>query len=157
MNASDHATDDTGHDRLSELLAHYALSHQHPINEAIHCVAVPAIMLTLLGLLYEIHPMVFAAFMLASLIYYLRLSIRVLMLMGLWSLALTALIVLMGEARLVICLSIFVIAWIAQFVGHKIEGRKPSFFEDIQYLWVGPLFVADVLLSPLGWRWRKEP
>jgi uncharacterized membrane protein YGL010W len=156
MNASDHSTDDTGRDRLSELLAHYALSHQHPTNEAIHCVAVPAIMLTLLGLIYEIHPLVFAAFMLASLIYYLRLSMRVFILMGLWSLALTTLIVLMGEARFVICFSIFVIAWIAQFIGHKIEGRKPSFFEDIQYLWVGPLFVADVLLSPRGWRWRKE-
>jgi uncharacterized membrane protein YGL010W len=94
--------------------------------------------------------------MLASLIYYLRLSMRVLVLMGLWSLVLTALIVLMGDARLVICLSIFVIAWLAQFIGHKIEGRKPSFFEDVQYLWVGPLFVADVLLSPRGWRWRKE-
>ena len=35
MNASDHVTDDKGHDRLSELLAHYALSHQHPTNEAI--------------------------------------------------------------------------------------------------------------------------
>ena len=40
--------------------------------------------------------------------------------------------------------------WIGQFIGHRLEGRKPSFFEDIQYLWVGPLFV----LTRLGARLR---
>ena len=48
---------------------------------------------------------------------------------------------------------IFVVGWIFQFVGHKIEGKKPSFFEDIQYLWVGPLFVVAWLLRRLGIRW----
>jgi uncharacterized membrane protein YGL010W len=48
---------------------------------------------------------------------------------------------------------VFVVAWIGQFIGHKIEGKKPSFFEDIQYLWVGPLFVAQVHLRRLGWHW----
>ncbi|MEY3710115.1 MAG: DUF962 domain-containing protein [Burkholderiaceae bacterium] len=143
-------------DKLARLLSHYALSHQHPTNEAIHCVAVPAIMLSLLGLLYEIHPVVFGAFMLASMVYYARISLRVLFLMAVWSLALTVLLLVMGDARLILCLTVFMVAWVGQFVGHKIEGRKPSFFEDIQYLWVGPLFVADVLLTPRGWRWRNE-
>lgn len=141
-------------DRLDALLSHYRLSHQHPTNEAIHCIAVPAIMLSLLGLLFEIHPLAFSAFVLASLVYYVRLSLRVVFLMAIWSFLLTLLIVLMGDFRLLVCLSLFVSGWIAQFVGHKIEGRKPSFFEDLQYLWVGPLFVADVLLTPRGWRWR---
>ena len=44
-------------------------------------------------------------------------------------------------------------AWIAQFVGHRIEGKKPSFFEDLQYLWVGPLFVLSHLFGRLGLRW----
>ncbi len=131
--------------RLDQLISHYAASHQHPTNEAIHCVAVPMIMLTLLGLLYELHPIVFALFLVASFVYYARLSIRVFVLMILWSGLLTGLIVLMGDLRLQICIVLFVLSWIAQFVGHKIEGRKHSFFEDIQYLWVGPLFVADVL------------
>ncbi|MEY3951379.1 MAG: hypothetical protein RL320_181 [Pseudomonadota bacterium] len=142
-------------DKLSSLLAHYAQSHQHPVNESIHCVAVPAIMLSLLGLLFELHPFVFFGFIAASLIYYARLSTRALWLMSLWSLALLLIVLLMGESRLESCVIIFVMAWIAQFVGHKMEGRKPSFFEDIQYLWVGPLFVADVLLSPRGWRWHR--
>ncbi len=136
--------------RLDQLLAHYALSHRHPINEAIHCVAVPVIMLTLLGLLYAIHPFVFALFLAASFVYYARLSLRVLVLMVIWSALLTALIVLMGDLRILICITLFILAWIAQFVGHKIEGRKQSFFEDLQYLWVGPLFVARVVMARYG-------
>ncbi len=136
--------------RLDQLIAHYALSHQHPANEAIHCVAVPVIMLTLLGLLYAIHPFVFALFLAASFVYYARLSLKVLVLMVIWSALLTALIVLMGDLRILICITLFILAWIAQFVGHKIEGRKPSFFEDLQYLWVGPLFVARVVMARYG-------
>lgn len=138
--------------RLDQLLSHYASSHQNPTNEAIHCVAVPVIMLTLLGLIFELHPMLFVVFLGASLVYYARLSMRVVLLMTIWSLALTGLILLMGEYRLVVCVTLFVIAWIGQFIGHRIEGKKPSFFEDIQYLWVGPLFVADVLLRRVGYR-----
>jgi uncharacterized membrane protein YGL010W len=60
----------------------------------------------------------------------------------------------MGPWRFPLSLGIFVAAWVAQFVGHKIEGKKPSFFEDMQYLWVGPLFVLSKLLGKLGVRWR---
>lgn len=45
------------------------------------------------------------------------------------------------------------VAWIFQFIGHKVEGKKPSFFEDVQYLWVGPLFVLSRLFVKLGVRW----
>jgi uncharacterized membrane protein YGL010W len=48
---------------------------------------------------------------------------------------------------------IFVVAWIFQFIGHKLEGKKPSFFEDVQYLWVGPLFVLRYFFVRLGVRW----
>ena len=42
---------------------------------------------------------------------------------------------------------------IAPFIGHRIEGKKPSFFEDLQYLWVGPTFVVSKLFLQLGIRW----
>jgi uncharacterized membrane protein YGL010W len=64
-----------------------------------------------------------------------------------------ALVHAMGGLVLPISAAIFVVAWIFQFVGHKIEGKKPSFFEDIQYLWVGPLFVLSRLFLKLGIRW----
>jgi uncharacterized membrane protein YGL010W len=59
----------------------------------------------------------------------------------------------MGEYRLMVSVAIFVGAWIAQFVGHNIEGKKPSFFEDLQYLLVGPIFVLSKLFLKLGVRW----
>ena len=37
---------------------------------------------------------------------------------------------------------VFVVTWIGQFVGHKIEGKKPSFFEDLQFLLIGPAWVV---------------
>lgn len=40
-----------------------------------------------------------------------------------------------------VALGIFILAWIGQFIGHKIEGKRPSFFKDIQFLLIGPLWV----------------
>ena len=64
-----------------------------------------------------------------------------------------AIVMAMGTAVLQVSAAIFVVAWIFQFIGHKLEGKKPSFFEDIQYLWVGPLFVLSKLFIKLGVRW----
>ena len=58
-----------------------------------------------------------------------------------------------SEGLAVASFDLFVGAWIAQFVGHKLEGRKPSFFEDLQYLWIGPIFVLSKLFLKLGIRW----
>ena len=64
-----------------------------------------------------------------------------------------ALVIAMGQSVLLLSVAIFVVAWIFQFIGHKLEGKKPSFLEDIQYLWVGPLFVLSKLFIKLGVRW----
>ena len=139
--------------RVDALLAHYGESHRNPTNEAIHCVAIPLIMLSLLGLLSALHPWVAYAFVAASLVYYARLSVMFLLSMAVVSAVGLALVHAMGPNVLPISAAIFVLAWIAQFVGHRIEGRKPSFFEDLQYLWVGPLFVLSLLFRKLGVRW----
>ena len=139
--------------KVDQLLAHYGESHRNPRNERIHFVAIPLIMLSLLGLLYAIHPWVAYAFVLASMVYYARLSTVFLLTMAALSVLGLALVHAMGEHVLTICMTLFVGAWIAQFVGHKIEGKKPSFFEDLQYLWVGPMFVLSKLFLKLGIRW----
>ena len=132
--------------RFEQRLAFYAQSHQHPRNEAIHLVAIPAIMLSLMGLLYEIHPWALYALIALSMAYYLFLgNWRYTLAMLVWAALSIALLYLMGAWRLQICIAVFVVAWIAQFIGHKIEGKKPSFFEDVQYLLVGPLFVLQTL------------
>jgi uncharacterized membrane protein YGL010W len=140
--------------KVDRLLAHYGESHRHPTNELIHFIAIPAIMLSIVGLLFALHAWVAYSFVAASLIYYATLrspAFFVTMLAG------TALVLAVVHALGVLVLpasaAIFVVAWIFQFIGHKIEGKKPSFFEDIQYLWVGPLFVLSKLFLRLGVRW----
>jgi len=139
--------------KVDQLLAHYEESHRDPRNERIHFVAIPLIMLSLIGLLYCLHPWVAYAFILASMVYYARLSTVFLATMAGLSVLGLALVYAMGEYRLTVSVALFVAAWIAQFVGHKMEGRKPSFFEDLQYLWVGPIFVVSKLFLKLGIRW----
>lgn len=151
--ATDTSGADAGMRRVDQLLAHYAESHRNPRNEAIHCVAIPLIMFSLLGLLFSLHPWVAYAFVAASLVYYARLSMVFLLSMAILSAIGLALVHALGAQVLIVSAVIFVLAWIAQFVGHKIEGKKPSFFEDIQYLWVGPLFVLSKLYEKLGIRW----
>jgi len=139
--------------KVDQLLAHYAQSHRNPRNEAIHFVAIPLIMLSLVGLLYAAHPWIAYAFVAASMVYYARLSWVFLLAMAALSGAALFLVHAMGDQLVPVCVAMFVAAWIAQFIGHKIEGKKPSFFEDLQYLWVGPLFVLGKLFGKLGLRW----
>src|SRR4051812_9195963 len=119
--AADHAAAATPR-RVDVLLAHYGESHRDPRNEAIHCVAIPLILLSLLGLLSWIHPWVAYAFGAASLVYYARLSAVFLATMAIVLVLALALVHAMGSQVLPISAGIFVAAWIAQFVGHKLEG-----------------------------------
>jgi uncharacterized membrane protein YGL010W len=146
---SDHAPEK----RIDALIAHYAMSHQNVTNEALHCVCVPLIMYSLVGLIHTLHPLAALAFLAASLVYYLRLSQRAAVLMLIWSAVLWMAITSLHTQQVLTYTTVFVLAWIGQFVGHKLEGKKPSFLEDLQYLWIGPLFVAQVLLRRLGWHW----
>ena len=139
--------------RVDTLLAHYGQSHQNPKNELIHFVAIPLIMLSLLGMMFALHPYVACIFVAASMVYYARLSVVFLGAMLVWSAILLVLVLAMGPFVLQLSVVIFIGAWILQFVGHKLEGKKPSFFEDLQYLWVGPLFVLSKLFTKRGWRW----
>ena len=139
--------------RVDQLITHYGLSHQNPGNELIHFIAIPLIMLSLVGMLFALHPYVAYAFIAASMVYYARLSMVFFITMLVGSMLTVALVMAMGAQVLPVSVAIFIGAWILQFMGHKMEGKKPSFFEDIQYLWVGPLFVLSKLFGKLGIRW----
>jgi uncharacterized membrane protein YGL010W len=148
---------------LAHWLDRYALCHQNSANKIIHHICVPAIQFSLLGLLWlvrlpfpESWPYVVTnpAFVLVilAMIYYFMLSWR----LTLGMLLLTA-VMLLGvdllfsfNVLLEASLSIFVIAWMGQFVGHMIEGKRPSFFEDIRFLLIGPLWVLTHLYTVLG-------
>jgi uncharacterized membrane protein YGL010W len=149
----EHTLDHAPERRIDTLIAHYAQSHQNATNEVLHCICVPLIMFSLVGLIHALHPVAALAFLSASMVYYLRLSQRAAVLMLIWSSLLWMAITSLHSHQVLICIIIFVLAWVGQFIGHKLEGKKPSFFEDLQYLWIGPLFVAQVLLRRWGWHW----
>ena len=136
---------------IDRLLAKYAESHRDPVNERIYFVCVPVIVFTLLGLFWALHPFVAVAASVAALGYYVRLSkafaAGMLLMAGAKLGVLAAL-----PAPLVLLLSVaaFLLAWIGQFIGHKIEGRKPSFFDDLRFLLIGPLFVLGFLYRRLN-------
>lgn len=133
------------HRRIDLLLSRYAQSHQHPMNEKIHCVCVPAIVFSLLGLCWAASPLLAVGVVVVSLIYYASLSpafaAGMLVMAGLMLLVLDC---LPASAILPVSALVFVAAWIGQFIGHKIEGKKLSFFEDVRFLLIGPLFVLGI-------------
>ncbi|MCP1266636.1 DUF962 domain-containing protein [Aeromonas hydrophila] len=142
---------------IEEWFELYGQSHRHPANVAIHKLAVPSIYLCALALLWclpagPLPPSLNWATLVAIpvLAFYLRLSFALFVGMT----VLTAL-------GLVIChswqgpllwpaLFAFVLLWIAQFVGHKIEGKRPSFLADLQFLLIGPAWVLASLYRRLG-------
>jgi uncharacterized membrane protein YGL010W len=136
---------------IDALLATYGESHRHPTNELIHIVCVPVIVFTLLGILWSIHPAVAVAAVGASMVYYFRLSRPFAWGMLLMSALMLAVLAMMPPMTVLpLSIAIFVVAWIGQFIGHKIEGKKPSFLDDLRFLLIGPLFVLGFLYRRLN-------
>ncbi|AMO98970.1 hypothetical protein CAter282_1068 [Collimonas arenae] len=136
---------------IDTLLAKYSESHLNPVNEIIHFICVPVIVFTLLGLLWTIHPLVAVAAALASLLYYFSLSVPLAIgMLLMFGFMLALLYVLPPQWILPLSITVFVLAWIGQFIGHKIEGKKPSFFDDLRFLLIGPLFVLGFLYRRLS-------
>lgn len=128
------------------LLAHYAQSHQHPVNEKIHLICVPLIVWSALALIWRIHPL--AAVICAGLClgYYFHLSKGFAVGMALLLTGMLGMLLMLPMAMVLSsAATVFVIAWIGQFIGHHIEGKKPSFFDDVRFLLIGPLFVLGFL------------
>jgi uncharacterized membrane protein YGL010W len=135
---------------IDALLAKYSESHLNPTNEIIHFVCVPVIVFTLLGLVWAVHPLAALATVVLALLYYLKLSRPfALGMLVMSALMLGVLNALPPRAVLPLSLAIFVLAWIGQFIGHMIEGKKPSFFDDLRFLLIGPLFVLGFLYRRL--------
>ena len=136
------------------LLERYAESHRNHSNEIIHFVCIPLIVLSLLGILWAIHPVVAIAVTLGSLYYYTKLSRGFAVGMGVMSAVMLGILALMPAMTVLpVSIAIFVVAWIGQFIGHKIEGKKPSFLDDLRFLLIGPLFVLSFLYRRLNLAW----
>ena len=143
---------------INLLLEEYAESHQNPTNKWIHWICVPTIMFSLLGLLWTVTlygPLTLGmVFLVAASLYYLRLSGTLFVGMLLLSLGMAwgimALEQVAGSSAWQIHVGLFAAAWVGQFVGHKIEGKKPSFLKDLQFLLVGPAWLLHFVYRKVG-------
>ena len=143
-------------------LDEYGDSHQNPVNKKIHWFCVPLIMLSLLGLLWPIKlPLLIVSkyFNCATLlialvsIYYFRLSLSMGIGMLFISLIMLYSIFYINQIGISIYIMIFILSWVGQFIGHKIEGKKPSFFQDLQFLLIGPLWILSQLYKAIKIRY----
>lgn len=129
---------------LEQWLSEYAVSHQNPLNKKIHWLCVPTIFVSILGMGMSLS--VWFTLVATALvgIFYLGLSKQLFMAMGIFTLLCLTVMAVMPLGFKFWAL-VFVVAWIGQFIGHKVEGKKPSFFEDLQFLLIGPAWVANSL------------
>ena len=150
---------------LDQLLETYGESHMNATNKFIHWICVPAIMFSLLALLFAIpffveRTMLFNwafVFLVGAWIYYIRLSVIMffgfvliggLMLWGIYGLYQMA--EYDAGTLTIYAVIIFVVACIGQFIGHKIEGKKPSFLQDIQFLLIVPAWLMHFIFKKIG-------
>ncbi len=154
--------------KIDQLLSEYGESHQDHTNKIIHWICVPLIFFSVVGLIASIPSQGVQRFlgegnpyanwaavvMILVLLYYVSLSIPLsfgMMLFGVLCLYLVKMIVQINIAPLwLVSLIVFFIAWIGQLYGHKVEGKKPSFFKDIQFLLIGPAWLMHFIYRKLG-------
>lgn len=150
----------------------YGESHQNPTNKAVHWICVPLIFFSLIGLLsliplgglmdnvdpgWQPYLHIGTLVILLGLLFFLRLSITI----ALGMLVVSSVVlyavkwVNLGFPAMAvwIYIAIFIGAWIGQFVGHKIEGQKPSFMKDLQFLLIGPAWLLHFIYRKAGIRY----
>lgn len=135
---------------VDRMFERYGEFHRNATNKAIHWICVPLIVWSVLGMLWSASPVVAYVAITASMVFYVWLSMR----LAFGMLGVIALMVypltLLGSQVLVVSVAVFVAAWIGQFVGHLIEGRKPAFLEDVRSLLVGPAWLLGFVYKRLG-------
>lgn len=149
---------------IEVLLSKYGESHTNRTNKFIHWICVPLIMFSLIGLImlipfpFKIRSLNWAVIVLSmALVYYYRLSKPFFF----GFMIISVVLIKVNQLHIEYCISnswnaglvlflIFVIAWIGQFVGHKIEGKRPSFFEDLQFLLIGPAWLLHFVYKKMG-------
>ncbi|EXR34223.1 MULTISPECIES: DUF962 domain-containing protein [Acinetobacter] len=140
---------------IAEWFDEYSESHQNPTNKKIHWVCVPAILFSIIGIIAHFSALLTALLIVLTLIFYARLDLVL-------AVAMAALLVVMAwliyalPVGIGFYIAIFVIAWVGQFYGHKVEDKKPSFFKDLQFLLIGPVWCMDAYLGKILPKWKSR-
>ena len=150
---------------MQSLLAEYGESHQNPTNKLVHWFCVPIIVFSVVGLLYGVKfgtvsllglpPNLATVVLMLTLVYYIRLSPSLavgFLLFSLGCLYVCGLIEQSGTPLWMVSIGLFVAAWVVQFWGHHVEGKKPSFLKDVEFLMIGPAWLLSFIYGRLGIR-----
>ena len=148
---------------IQQWLGEYGESHQDHTNKTIHWICVPSIFFSITGLLYSIKlPFTIGGYtgniamivLVLAIVYYFSLSKTLWIGLMLFAVLCFWLCNLIEQSNILplwlFCTIVFVVAWIGQFYGHKVEGKKPSFFKDIQFLLIGPAWLMSFIYKKLG-------
>jgi uncharacterized membrane protein YGL010W len=136
--------------KIDELFRRYGESHRNPTNKAIHWICVPLITWSLLAALWAWTPVAAYVLIALAVAFYISLSLPIAIGMLVVSSFMVLTLTVVTEHLLIVAIVVFVAAWIGQFIGHKIEGKKPSFFEDIKFLLIGPAWLLGFAYRRLG-------
>jgi uncharacterized membrane protein YGL010W len=149
---------------VEDHLARYAAYHRDRRNIATHFAGIPMIVLALViaaaSVAIPVGSMevtLAAILSIAACAYWLRLDVvfgvaLAVALFGACAVASEALARLGTPGALLAALALFVAGWALQLLGHRYEGVKPAFFDDVRQLLAGPLFVCAGLFFLLGAR-----
>ncbi|CEA02036.1 hypothetical protein BN1049_00618 [Pseudomonas saudimassiliensis] len=137
---------------IEQWFEEYGESHQNPLNKLAHWICVPLITFSVLGILWALHPVVAMVTVGLALVFYALLSWQLAAVMLVQSLLMLWILSLLPQVFWPSVI-IFVLAWIGQFIGHHVEGKKPSFFKDLQFLLIGPAWLLGFVFRKLGWRY----
>lgn len=137
---------------IHEWFEEYSDSHQDQTNKMIHWICVPTILFSIIGILAQWSMMLTALILTLVVVFYARLDLVLAIAMAILLLLMAWLIIIL-PFQSGFYIALFVVAWIGQFYGHKIEGKKPSFLKDLQFLLIGPLWCMDAYLAKL---WPKQ-
>lgn len=149
--------------KIETFFEEYAASHQNQTNKNIHWVCVPLIFWSILGfvslipssgiILASSGKVSYVTLLIVAMIslFYARLSLKI----ALYMLAVLVVFVVTNtvintyfiDYNLYIYSIVFILSWIFQFIGHKIEGKKPSFLKDLQFLLIGPIWLLHFILK----------
>lgn len=148
---------------LTQWLSEYGESHKNETNKTIHWICVPTIFFSIVGLLYSIK-LTFPGVgfelnvgiigIIAVIAYYISLSKTLWIGMTLFGIVCLVICYVIERSQIaplwLVSIILFVVAWVGQFYGHKVEGKKPSFLKDVQFLMIGPAWLMSFIYRKMG-------
>jgi uncharacterized membrane protein YGL010W len=151
------------------IIDQYDSFHQKPANRLINYICIPLIVFSVVGFVWSLpFPQLkflgayitylnWGSFLIAfSVYYYMRLSpiISYILLLILFAVVYVVIQLQLAEKSGYllpqVCIFIFVMANIAQFIGYRIEGKKPTFSDEFKFMLTAPIWLLSLVMKKFG-------